>query len=198
MVLAWPAKGAVAVVLSSLFFFFQAEDGIRDKLVTGVQTCALPISPPLWRRASSRTSRPPAGARCRPRRQPGWSAAAARASRAGGAGGRSLRLGGLDRAVQDIRDVGALHDQARLPALHRDFVVLQMHDLADDPPRGDDAIAALQRREQLPVPLLLPALRADQHEVEDRDQGADLNQKDSHTAAGILTGGGEQDRKSVV
>src|SRR5258708_10735144 len=28
---------------SSLFFFFQAEDGIRDDLVTGVQTCALPI-----------------------------------------------------------------------------------------------------------------------------------------------------------
>src|SRR5687767_15706160 len=27
-----------------LYFFFQAEDGIRDKLVTGVQTCALPIS----------------------------------------------------------------------------------------------------------------------------------------------------------
>src|SRR6266536_3841196 len=26
------------------FFFFQAEDGIRDPLVTGVQTCALPIS----------------------------------------------------------------------------------------------------------------------------------------------------------
>src|SRR6185437_15407281 len=32
--------GGVWVVL---FFFFQAEDGIRDKLVTGVQTCALPI-----------------------------------------------------------------------------------------------------------------------------------------------------------
>src|SRR5687768_18363136 len=28
------------------FFFFQAEDGIRDVAVTGVQTCALPIS--LW------------------------------------------------------------------------------------------------------------------------------------------------------
>src|SRR3712207_9392576 len=28
----------------SLFFFFQAEDGIRDIGVTGVQTCALPIS----------------------------------------------------------------------------------------------------------------------------------------------------------
>src|SRR2546425_9537288 len=29
---------------SYFLFFFQAEDGIRDKLVTGVQTCALPIS----------------------------------------------------------------------------------------------------------------------------------------------------------
>src|SRR5438093_13228661 len=28
-----------------VFFFFQAEDGIRDWSVTGVQTCALPISP---------------------------------------------------------------------------------------------------------------------------------------------------------
>src|SRR5699024_12029898 len=29
--------------ISSLFFFFQAEDGIRARNVTGVQTCALPI-----------------------------------------------------------------------------------------------------------------------------------------------------------
>src|SRR5439155_6458175 len=29
---------------TSFFFFFQAEDGIRDGHVTGVQTCALPIS----------------------------------------------------------------------------------------------------------------------------------------------------------
>src|SRR5256885_12686898 len=29
-----------------LFFFFQAEDGIRDYKVTGVQTCALPICKP--------------------------------------------------------------------------------------------------------------------------------------------------------
>src|SRR5438552_11752188 len=29
--------------LSFVFFFFQAEDGIRADLVTGVQTCALPI-----------------------------------------------------------------------------------------------------------------------------------------------------------
>src|SRR3989441_2763962 len=33
----------IATLLYFFFFFFQAEDGIRDKLVTGVQTCALPI-----------------------------------------------------------------------------------------------------------------------------------------------------------
>src|SRR2546429_3040414 len=38
------------------FFFFQAEDGIRDVAVTGVQTCALPIS-----EAGQRGDRPNAG-----------------------------------------------------------------------------------------------------------------------------------------
>src|SRR3989449_3772597 len=33
----------VACFLCCFFFFFQAEDGIRDVAVTGVQTCALPI-----------------------------------------------------------------------------------------------------------------------------------------------------------
>src|SRR2546425_872306 len=37
------SQPVTACVLSCLCFFFQAEDGIRDKLVTGVQTCALPI-----------------------------------------------------------------------------------------------------------------------------------------------------------
>src|SRR5699024_11777269 len=32
---------------SFLVFFFQAEDGIRDRNVTGVQTCALPIFPKM-------------------------------------------------------------------------------------------------------------------------------------------------------
>src|SRR5205807_5171128 len=36
------------------FFFFQAEDGIRDYKVTGVQTCALPISPASRCRAPRR------------------------------------------------------------------------------------------------------------------------------------------------
>src|SRR5690625_6334278 len=42
------------------FFFFQAEDGIRDGHVTGVQTCALPISS-AHRRRMWRPSTPPAG-----------------------------------------------------------------------------------------------------------------------------------------
>src|SRR5256886_13578648 len=50
------------------FFFFQAEDGIRDLTVTGVQTCALPISPSptansrCVKRVASPKSFPPAPA----------------------------------------------------------------------------------------------------------------------------------------
>src|SRR3989442_4124371 len=51
-------------------FFFQAEDGIRDADVTGVQTCALPISSPGETRAAFATSRievaaTPRAAKCR-------------------------------------------------------------------------------------------------------------------------------------
>src|SRR5438046_9049810 len=69
-------------------FFFQAEDGIRDWSVTGVQTCALPIYHPCASR-SSRPCSPPScrcplsPRRCRPPRseerrvgkegRPGWS-----------------------------------------------------------------------------------------------------------------------------
>src|SRR2546430_178642 len=68
-----------------LFFFFQAEDGIRDLTVTGVQTCALPICrpgdrnlEPEVRRSADRPGGEPrrplppaalaAGGRARPRR----------------------------------------------------------------------------------------------------------------------------------
>src|SRR5439155_2625967 len=118
--------------------------------------------------------------------------------RTDGADGWSLRLGGLDRAVEDVRDVGAEHDEARLAALYGDFIVLQMHDFADDAARGDHAVAALQRGEELAMPLLLPALRADQHEIEDRDQGCDLDQEDGKPAPGVLAGGGEQQSEQAV
>src|SRR5207248_8185050 len=41
-----------------IFFFFQAEDGIRDRTVTGVQTCALPIFPDVVVHPDDRSRRP--------------------------------------------------------------------------------------------------------------------------------------------
>src|SRR2546430_15149101 len=64
--------------LLSFFFFFQAEDGIRDLTVTGVQTCALPISVVGVRR--SQTQRQSA----RPRVAAGRVVRAGRASHKGG------------------------------------------------------------------------------------------------------------------
>src|SRR5258708_37695530 len=55
----------------SYFFFFQAEDGIRDDLVTGVQTCALPISISTARRTPGS---PVSGG---PTRSTSWSAVTA-------------------------------------------------------------------------------------------------------------------------
>src|SRR2546427_2431817 len=67
------------LVLYIFFFFFQAEDGIRDLTVTGVQTCALPISSGAARGAprcggsgsSLGTALPPWGCAARCRRAPG-------------------------------------------------------------------------------------------------------------------------------
>src|SRR2546427_3684970 len=56
----------------SFFFFFQAEDGIRDLTVTGVQTCALPISPSPLSRAETHPA---------PLRRPPQSTAGPRAAR---------------------------------------------------------------------------------------------------------------------
>src|SRR6266542_6097062 len=47
--------------MDSFYFFFQAEDGIRDATVTGVQTCALPIS-----RSPVARGRPCAASACAP------------------------------------------------------------------------------------------------------------------------------------
>src|SRR5256885_9931338 len=41
---AYGLQGTTCRTLQTFVFFFQAEDGIRDYKVTGVQTCALPIS----------------------------------------------------------------------------------------------------------------------------------------------------------
>src|SRR5690625_7470930 len=46
----------VCLVFICFVFFFQAEDGIRDGHVTGVQTCALPISAPTYSRTRAATT----------------------------------------------------------------------------------------------------------------------------------------------
>src|SRR3712207_7608345 len=117
------------IVTLCFFFFFQAEDGIRDIGVTGVQTCALPISGAsrarrprapcggrrTWRpRPRARRGRPPASAGGPPRRRRGgfsgfgfprrfW------APRAGGGGGAApWRPGGVGRGGKRRSFWGAL------------------------------------------------------------------------------------------
>src|SRR5690349_24974705 len=84
-----------------LCFFFQAEDGIRDLYVTGVQTCALPI----WNRRRATPGR------CRPRRGPrgGRTASRRRAGRptaAGAGGGGRVVAAGRGRRRSEERRVG--------------------------------------------------------------------------------------------
>ena len=43
MYVMWALGAASTGGMVCVIFLFQAEDGIRDRLVTGVQTCALPI-----------------------------------------------------------------------------------------------------------------------------------------------------------
>src|SRR2546429_2650152 len=50
-------------IMLQFFFFFQAEDGIRDVAVTGVQTCALPI---LMDGSSSHVACPTSARKSRP------------------------------------------------------------------------------------------------------------------------------------
>src|SRR6266853_5670278 len=72
------------------FFFFQAEDGIRDLTVTGVQTCALPIYGGGRRpRGAQRCTRGAAG---RDPRTPRRRAPATRRSVSRGADGQALDL----------------------------------------------------------------------------------------------------------
>src|SRR5260221_9864768 len=60
--------GCEKLVAGFACFFFQAEDGIRDHCVTGVQTCALPISARAIARKPA-PARPDAADGC-PRREP--------------------------------------------------------------------------------------------------------------------------------
>src|SRR2546425_13363372 len=127
-----------------MFFFFQAEDGIRDKLVTGVQTCALPICPPpapaaLPRRTARHAPRSPFLGE--------WPGAPAPSTRRG-RGPRNARAGG--------RRPRARKDEAAWP---------QASHAASPGPYPKNAsrgcrIAGLHRRPVTLLELLAPAARA--------------------------------------
>src|SRR2546430_13956848 len=80
------------------FFFFQAEDGIRDLTVTGVQTCALPISVSLrqawqtWRMRISGQQRWRASRTARGAAYGGW--VLAEIGRGAGRGRGEISVGG--------------------------------------------------------------------------------------------------------
>src|SRR6266511_4696454 len=99
-----------------LFFFFQAEDGIRDFHVTGVQTCALPISAATtWSRPRTSTrrwswpprSRAPATGRSRSARS--WSCRRGRPTTRAPAELRGWQAAAGARAARG--DVGVAGDQ---------------------------------------------------------------------------------------
>src|SRR2546430_6942892 len=75
------------LLICNFFFFFQAEDGIRDLTVTGVQTCALPIS------AARASRRRPLLGRARRAGMPSSSVGRALASGCGGLARKLLRAG---------------------------------------------------------------------------------------------------------
>src|SRR3989454_1494555 len=90
------------------FFFFQAEDGIRDYKVTGVQTCALPICPPAPYRAVPKQRARVLG----PRDNAGRGGEAADGDRNGGAGEGPVAVAELPELVPPRalrRPVGKTH-----------------------------------------------------------------------------------------
>src|SRR3989454_6552841 len=100
-------RGAVLSIrgrVVALFFFFQAEDGIRDYKVTGVQTCALPISSgpgPGVRGHGARTTR----RRCPSRSSPGGGRGSPRRSPTrGGRGGSRRRPAGREIGRASCRE----------------------------------------------------------------------------------------------
>src|SRR2546430_4339763 len=80
-----------------LFFFFQAEDGIRDLTVTGVQTCALPISSAS---TPARTSAPSAMPAPSARTTPSWRAAHAPCDTSGSCGRASTTSAATTRSEE--------------------------------------------------------------------------------------------------
>src|SRR2546430_14955440 len=134
------------LIAFTLFFFFQAEDGIRDLTVTGVQTCALPIKSLNSILASSR-------ARTRFSK-----AMSCRADCRCGRGILSSALGGLRRGpgalglvAEDRLHLGALEGPVASCDLRLELTRCPAGVADEDPQTVHGIVAAKQPQQQLPV-----------------------------------------------
>src|SRR5690606_39826257 len=87
-------------------FFFQAEDGIRDFHVTGVQTCALPISPSGGSTSGAASDTPTPVRRGASAAGPGNEGSTGNTSTVGASGMSMLAASGFARARSEERRVG--------------------------------------------------------------------------------------------
>src|SRR5947207_8456900 len=93
------------LLLLFCFFFFQAEDGIRDHCVTGVQTCALPIS--AWRRSVPLAASMLPNTATQPRRMPATPPTASSRDRKSVVEGKRVDLGGGRRHQKKNKEEGS-------------------------------------------------------------------------------------------
>src|SRR5256885_10448184 len=100
----WIGQSFIFLLFILYLLFFQAEDGIRDYKVTGVQTCALPISRSSRRAASTPSSgSSPASRSARSSRPRHEGRARAQAPSAAGAASCRLAAAALDPRSEERR-----------------------------------------------------------------------------------------------
>src|SRR2546426_11237573 len=131
-----------------LFFFFQAEDGIRDYKVTGVQTCALPIClVALSRRGFTQACLPSRGSPSDRPRRPGAVEDRLMDAPRRDAVARCAELGdvALERPVETIRRAAPHRQHDRIDGL--DAALRTRIDVRDDHRRALDGAELRARGE---------------------------------------------------
>src|SRR5256885_16336248 len=180
------AADETASASRGLFFFFQAEDGIRDYKVTGVQTCALPIA----HRAGAR------GGRALLPRAPGSARAlsAVPLAREALVPSAGKRVGG-ERGEPVLAGVAAARDlceagfKVALTRLAQEWPVGQGARKAEIAPRAAE-VQPIEMRE-LSVVAVADSRRLDQ-------RGRQFGQEGVEPAAKLRQHAAHEDRKSVV
>src|SRR2546427_10753048 len=140
----------VVCAVMRFFFFFQAEDGIRDLTVTGVQTCALPI---LGRRDGHVKAFAPL--RAAPRPPPGVQLRLVARLRAAesfddeGVGGELRAHRDVARDPRRERERRVVHDGVRRPRCHIEAMhEVELHDSGINYPGASEVGRSIHRSEE--------------------------------------------------